>query len=414
MSTVVVVGLGYVGLPLALALSRVVKTKGYDISESKIKNIQEAHSDTPLELSNNPEIFKSADFIIVALPTPVDKARQPNLDILKEASITIAKYLKPNTTIIYESTVYPGVTEEVCVPILEQYSGFTWKKDFFVGYSPERINPGDKVHTLETIVKVVSGDTPETLKKISELYQKIITAGVHEAPSIQVAEAAKVIENTQRDLNIALMNELSIIFNRLNINTIDVLKAAETKWNFLPFRPGLVGGHCIGVDPYYLTHKAQIEGYQPAMILAGRRLNDGMGAYVATQTVKRLMQRKETLSNVCVNICGITFKENCPDWRNSKVIDIIRELESYHIEVRVHDPYADPVEVKQNYGLDLIEYQDLPEADAMILAVSHDSYQTQSFSKWTQKLKPQGLFVDVKSVVSEYAFVEAGYHYWSL
>jgi UDP-N-acetyl-D-galactosamine dehydrogenase len=316
--------------------------------------------------------------------------------------------------VVYESTVYPGATEDVCIPILEQRSGMKWKKDFFVGYSPERINPGDKERTLTKIVKVVSGDTPETLEKVKALYESIITAGVHPASSIKVAEAAKVIENTQRDLNIALVNELAVIFHEIGIDTSEVLKAAGTKWNFLPFRPGLVGGHCIGVDPYYLTHKAEMLGYHPQVILAGRRINDGMGKYIAEQTVKRLIQAGHPVKNCDVIVLGLTFKENCPDLRNSKVADVIRELSSFGCRVHVHDPIADPREAQHEYGIALTEWDSLPSAQAMVAAVAHTQYLDMGVGGLRGKLASDGVFIDVKSAYDPAQFAGTDIELWRL
>ncbi len=362
MTVVAVVGLGYVGLPLAVEFGRKHRTIGFDLSQAKVDayrrhvdptgevSSEDLKAATRLEPTTDAAALKEADFVVVAVPTPVDDAHNPDFSPLVGSSTSVGRNLKPGAVIVYESTVYPGATEEVCIPILERESGLTWKKDFFVGYSPERINPGDREHTLTRIVKVVSGDTPQTLEKVAAMYGSIITAGVHKASSIKVAEAAKVIENTQRDLNIALMNELSLIFHRIGIDTLEVLHAAGTKWNFLPFRPGLVGGHCIGVDPYYLTFKAEKLGYHPQVILAGRRINDGMGKFVAEQTVKQMIQAGFPVKGSHVNVLGLTFKENCPDLRNSKVIDVIHELESYGVTVHVHDPVALPEEAKHEYG----------------------------------------------------------------
>ncbi|MCU0764452.1 MAG: nucleotide sugar dehydrogenase, partial [Burkholderiaceae bacterium] len=376
MTVVAVVGLGYVGLPLAVEFGRKHRTIGFDLSQAKVDayrrhvdptgevSSEDLKAATRLEPTTDAAALKEADFVVVAVPTPVDDAHNPDFSPLVGSSTSVGRNLKPGAVIVYESTVYPGATEEVCIPILERESGLTWKKDFFVGYSPERINPGDREHTLTRIVKVVSGDTPQTLEKVAAMYGSIITAGVHKASSIKVAEAAKVIENTQRDLNIALMNELSLIFHRIGIDTLEVLHAAGTKWNFLPFRPGLVGGHCIGVDPYYLTFKAEKLGYHPQVILAGRRINDGMGKFVAEQTVKQMIQAGFPVKGSHVNVLGLTFKENCPDLRNSKVIDVIHELESYGVTVHVHDPVALPEEAKHEYGVDLIPWEHLPKANA--------------------------------------------------
>ena len=365
MLTIGVVGLGYVGLPLAVEFGKKFRTLGFDPSEKKIAAYHRLVDPTGevsqesfeaaayLTCSTNPEILAEADFIVVAVPTPVDAAHNPDLTALKKSSETVGEYMKRGAVVVYESTVYPGATEEVCIPILERVSGLTWKKDFFVGYSPERINPGDKERTLTRITKVVAGDTPETLSKLKEVYGAIITAGVFPASSIKVAEAAKVIENTQRDLNIALMNELSLIFKRIGIDTLEVLEAAGTKWNFLPFRPGLVGGHCIGVDPYYLTHKAEMLGYHPQVILAGRRINDNMGQFVGEQTIKQLIAYDFPIKAADIVVLGMTFKENCPDLRNSKVIDVVRELQNYGCQVHIHDPIANSEECRREYGIGL-------------------------------------------------------------
>src|SRR5688572_13525742 len=351
--TVAVVGLGYVGLPVAINFARHRPTIGYDLSKKRIENLRHMVDPTGevttaelmaakhFSATHHPSELERADFIIVAVPTPINAARQPDLSPLVSASETVGRYMKPGATVIYESTVYPGATEEVCVPILERHSGMRWKQDFHVGYSPERINPGDKEHTFTKILKVVSGDDEETAQKVADLYGSVVTAGVYKASTIKVAEAAKVIENTQRDLNIAFVNELSIIFDRLGIDTQEVLNAASTKWNFLNFRPGLVGGHCIGVDPYYLTHKAELSGYHPEVILAGRRINDGMGPYVARKAVQQMIHQGRNILGARVNVLGMTFKENCKDIRNSKVIDVIRELEQFGCEVFVHDPEAE-------------------------------------------------------------------------
>jgi len=353
---IAVIGLGYVGLPLVVEFGKHVKTIGFDIAQDKVKLCSQG-TDPSKELSDDdmraahlaeyttePAQLKLADYIIVAVPTPVDEAHKPDFYPLISASEALGKNLKQGAIVIYESTVYPGATEEVCIPVIEKFSGKQWKKDFFVGYSPERINPGDKTHTLTKVVKVVAGDTETTLSKVASLYEMIVIPGVHRASSIKAAEACKVIENTQRDLNIALMNELALIFNQLNIDTLEVLEAAGTKWNFLNFRPGLVGGHCIGVDPYYLTFKAETIGYHPQVILAGRRINDGMGKYVAEQTVKNMIKNGGQVKNAKVNVLGLTFKEDCADIRNSKVVDIVHELQSYGVEVFVHDPHADSEE----------------------------------------------------------------------
>jgi UDP-N-acetyl-D-galactosamine dehydrogenase len=426
MTVVAVVGLGYVGLPLAVEFGRKHRTIGFDLSQAKVDayrrhvdptgevSSEDLKAATRLEPTTDAAALKEADFVVVAVPTPVDDAHNPDFSPLVGSSTSVGRNLKPGAVIVYESTVYPGATEEVCIPILERESGLTWKKDFFVGYSPERINPGDREHTLTRIVKVVSGDTPQTLEKVAAMYGSIITAGVHKASSIKVAEAAKVIENTQRDLNIALMNELSLIFHRIGIDTLEVLHAAGTKWNFLPFRPGLVGGHCIGVDPYYLTFKAEKLGYHPQVILAGRRINDGMGKFVAEQTVKQMIQAGFPVKGSHVNVLGLTFKENCPDLRNSKVIDVIHELESYGVTVHVHDPVALPEEAKHEYGVDLIPWEHLPKANAIVAAVAHAEFKARPVDDYVAKLSAGGLFVDVKCQADAAALQSRGVQVWRL
>lgn len=424
---VAVVGLGYVGLPLAAAFGKKYQTAGFDLSETKIAHYKDFCDPTGevssedlraaklLSVSTDPTTISDADFIIVAVPTPVDDAHIPDFSPLVSSSTFVGKYMKKGATVVYESTVYPGATEEECIPLLEKNSGLVWKKDFFVGYSPERVNPGDKERTVTKIVKVVSGDTPQTLDRVEKLYASVITAGVHRASSIKVAEAAKVIENTQRDINIALMNELSMIFDRMDIDTLEVLEAAGTKWNFLPFRPGLVGGHCIGVDPYYLTHKASMLGYHPQVILAGRRINDGMASHVAMRTVKEMIAGGARVKDAEVVVLGLTFKENCPDLRNSKVADIVREMESYGCRVYVHDPIADPAEAKHEYGIALTPFEDLPKkADAIIAAVSHKAYQEMPLENLLSLLKDDGLFVDVKSSFNKRKIEKAGRRVWRL
>lgn len=426
MTIIAVVGLGYVGLPLAVEFGKKFRTIGYDLSTEKIaayKNhidptgevsTADLKAATRLELSNDAAALKEADFVVVAVPTPVDDAHQPDFSPLVGSSKSVGQNLKQGAIVVYESTVYPGATEEVCIPIIERESGKTWKKDFFVGYSPERINPGDKERTVTKIVKVVSGDTPETLAKVQEIYGSIITAGVYPASNIKVAEAAKVIENTQRDLNIALMNELAIIFDKIGIDTLEVLQAAGTKWNFLPFRPGLVGGHCIGVDPYYLTHKAQKLGYHPEVILAGRRINDGMGKFVAEQTIKQLVRNGHPVKDAPIIVLGLTFKEDCPDLRNSRVIDVIRELESYGATVLVHDPVADASEAHHEYGVDLVGWDELPQAGAIVAAVNHREFKNRPSGDFLSKLKDNGVITDVKSMLDPKAFAEAGVSLWRL
>ncbi|MBK6854904.1 MAG: nucleotide sugar dehydrogenase [Burkholderiales bacterium] len=426
MTTIAVVGLGYVGLPLAVEFGQHVHTIGLDHSATRIDALRrfvdptggvtsaELKAAILLHPTTDPAMLKEANFIIVAVPTPVDQAHKPDLSPLICASQAIGKSLRPGCTVVYESTVYPGATEEVCIPILEQSSGLRWKQDFFVGYSPERINPGDRLHTLKTVVKVVSGDCPATLDRIAEVYASIVPAGLHRASSIKVAEAAKVIENTQRDLNIAMVNELSLIFHRIGIDTVEVLQAAGTKWNFLPFRPGLVGGHCIGVDPYYLTHKAECLGYHPQVILAGRRINDGMGKYIAEQTVKELIRHGSPVKGAHVIVQGLTFKEDCADLRNSKVMDLIHELETYDVTVHVHDPVADPAEARHDYGVDLVAWEHLPRANAIVAAVSHRQFLARPIEQVLAKLAPHGLYVDVKSVADKAALESRGVNVWRL
>ncbi len=426
MKTIAVVGLGYVGLPLAVEFGKKFRTIGVDLSVEKVAcykqhfdptgevSTEDLKAATLLEMGTDPSALREADFVIVAVPTPVDNAHQPDFSPLVSSSRAVGQNLKEGAIIVYESTVYPGATEEVCIPILEQYSGKKWKTDFYVGYSPERINPGDKERTVTKIVKVVSGDTPETLATVTEIYGNVIKAGVFPASSIKVAEAAKVIENTQRDLNIALMNELAIIFDKIGIDTLEVLQAAGTKWNFLPFRPGLVGGHCIGVDPYYLTHKAQKLGYHPEVILAGRRINDGMGKFVAEQTIKQLVRRGHPVKDFPIIVLGLTFKEDCPDLRNSRVIDVIRELESYGAKVIVHDPVADAKEAFHEYGVDLRAWDDLPKAGAIVAAVNHREFKDRPVGDFLSKLEKDGVITDVKSMFETSAFAGSGVELWRL
>ena len=425
-TTIAVVGLGYVGLPLAVEFGKKFPTVGFDLSAAKIDayrrfvdptgevSSEELRAARQLTVTNDAKDLVRADFVVVAVPTPVDEAHQPDFGPLLGASEAVGRNLKRGATIVFESTVYPGATEEICIPVIEKHSGLQWRRDFFVGYSPERINPGDREHSLTRITKVVSGDTAETLERVAEIYGSIITAGVHRASSIKVAEAAKVIENTQRDLNIALMNELSLIFHKIGIDTTEVLQAAGTKWNFLPFRPGLVGGHCIGVDPYYLTHKADKLGYHPQVILAGRRINDGMGKYVAEQTVKQLIQSGCHVKGAHVTVLGLTFKENCPDLRNSRVIDVIRELESFGVTVHVHDPIADPAEAKHEYGVALTPWDALPRAHAMVAAVAHREYAHRPVDDFVSKMEPNGLYVDVKSQADMATLKARGIQVWRL
>ncbi len=426
MNTVAVIGLGYVGLPLVIEFGKHSRTIGFDIASAKVESCRkgvdpsrelpdaEMRAAVHAEYSDDPRVLGEADMIIVAVPTPVDEAHIPDFTPLVGASRTVGRHMKRGATVVFESTVYPGATEEVCIPVLERESGLKWKQDFFVGYSPERINPGDREHTLTKILKVVSGDTPATLEKVAALYERIVEPGVHRASSIKVAEAAKVIENTQRDLNIALMNELAIIFGRLGIDTSEVLKAAGTKWNFLKFTPGLVGGHCIGVDPYYLTHKAEMMGYHPQVILAGRRINDGMGKYIAEQTIKQMIAAGSAIKGARVNVLGLTFKENCADLRNSKVVDVIAELLTYGVEVFVHDPFADPAEAVHEYSIQLSTWDDLPRADAIVAAVSHQPLLALPLDALQQKLVAGGCFVDVKNSFDAAGMREAGYRVWRL
>lgn len=426
MSVVAVVGLGYVGLPLAVEFGKKRQTIGYDLSSSKVESykryvdptgevsIDELCAASQLLVTTDPAELSRADYIVIAVPTPVDLAHQPDFASLVGASETVGKNMKRGAIVVYESTVYPGATEEICIPVLEKHANMKWKKDFHVGFSPERINPGDKQHTLTTILKVVAGDDESTLERIAELYESIVTAGVHRASSIKVAEAAKVIENTQRDLNIALMNELAIIFDKLGIDTLEVLQAAGTKWNFLPFRPGLVGGHCIGVDPYYLTHKAEMIGYIPQVILAGRRINDSMAKFVAEQTIKQIIKADINVKGARVNVLGLSFKENCPDLRNSKVADLISELQSYGIEIHVHDPVASAEEARHEYGLNLESWEKLPCADAIIVAVSHREFLDRPLTDFQAKVSDKGCFIDVKSQFDQTVLREAGLNVWRL
>ena len=400
---IAVIGLGYVGLPLAAAFSEKYEVTGFDVNAARIEELKSGY-DRTLELSAeqmkkaiesgmkfslNLDDIKDCNFFIVTVPTPIDKNKRPDLTPVIKATQSVAKVLKKGDIVVYESTVYPGVTEEICVPLLEE-SGLKFNEDFFCGYSPERINPGDKEHTVTKIKKITSGSTPEIAEKVDEVYRSIITAGTHKAPTIKVAEAAKVIENTQRDINIAFMNELAMIFNKMNIDTNAALQAAGTKWNFLNFRPGLVGGHCIGVDPYYLTHKAQELGFHPEMILAGRRINDNMGKYAADQVVKLMIKRGVLINSARVLVLGLTFKENCPDIRNSRVIDVIEELRDFGCRVDVYDPWADEAEVKREYGLTPLKSFDEADYDCVVIAVAHDKFKGLKFSK--------ALVYDIKNV----------------
>ena len=422
--SVSIIGLGYVGLPVAVAFGMKRRTIGFDINRERIQELRNgidrtgevtsedlAHAD--ILFTDRIEDLRLADFHIVAVPTPVDEAHQPDLTLLLKASDTVGKALKKGDIVVYESTVYPGVTEDECVPVLEKASGLSCGKDFTVGYSPERINPGDREHSFTRIKKVVSGQDPATLETVAQVYESVVTAGVHRASSIKVAEAAKVIENTQRDLNIALMNELALIFERLGIDTGDVLAAAGTKWNFLPFRPGLVGGHCIGVDPYYLTHMAEKIGYIPQVILSGRRINAGMGRFIAQRTIREMIHAGDNILGSTVTVLGLTFKEDCPDIRNSKVIDIIRELEDYGIEVQVHDPLADLKEVNHEYGLDLVPLDELRPASAVALAVAHRQFRDMPASSY-RSLLSGSLLIDVKGVFNRDEVKGMGIRLWRL
>jgi len=420
-----VIGLGYVGLPVAVAFGKRKRTVGFDINSTRIAELRKGHDRTgevtPEDLAAADILFTSdidelrqADFHIVAVPTPVDNANQPDLTPVLRASETAGKALKKEDIVVYESTVYPGVTEEECVPILERVSGLTCGTDFTVGYSPERINPGDKEHTFTKIKKVVSGQDAETLEIVASVYESVVTAGVHRAPTIKVAEAAKVIENTQRDLNIALMNELALIFDRLGIDTGDVLEAAGTKWNFLGFRPGLVGGHCIGVDPYYLTHKAEMIGYIPQVILAGRRINDSMGKYIAQQAIREMILAGHNVLDARVTVLGLTFKEDCPDLRNSRVIDIIRELEGYGVQLQVSDPMADGEEARHEYGVALTPLDRLLPASAVIVAVAHQDYRGMTPDQLTALTLGRPVVLDVKGIFDRQALADAGIRLWRL
>jgi UDP-N-acetyl-D-galactosamine dehydrogenase len=426
LTTVAVVGLGYVGLPLAVEFGKRYRTIGFDLSPTKIaayvKGVDPTGEVSATDLAAASGLhctvdaaeLRRADFIVVAVPTPIDDAHQPDFEPLLAASESVGKNLTRGATVVFESTVYPGATEEICIPVIEKCSNMKWQRDFFVGYSPERINPGDKEHTLPRIVKIVAGDTPQTLERIATVYGSIIPAGVHRASSIKVAEAAKVIENTQRDLNIALMNELALIFHKIGIDTMEVLEAAGTKWNFLSFRPGLVGGHCIGVDPYYLTHKADRLGYHPQVILAGRRINDGMGKYVAEQTVKQLIQAGSPVKDADVTVLGLTFKEDVPDIRNSRVIDVVRELATYGVRVHVHDPVADPSDARRDFQIELKPWNALPRARAIVAAVAHREFRDRPVDDYVAKLEPGGLYVDVKCQADAILLRARGINVWRL
>ena len=406
-----IIGLGYVGLPLAVEFGKKYPTLGFDINEGRISelrdgidstlecSVDELKEATSLEYSANLDDLKRCNFYIVTVPTPIDEHNQPDLTPLIKASETIGKVLEVGDIVVYESTVYPGATEEDCIPVLEKVSGLTFNTHFYAGYSPERINPGDKEHRVTTIKKVTSGSTPEVAEFVDTVYRSIIIAGTYKASSIKVAEAAKVIENTQRDLNIALINELAVIFNKLNIDTEEVLKAAGTKWNFLPFRPGLVGGHCIGVDPYYLTHKAQSIGYHPEVILAGRRINDNMGSYVVSQLVKAMLHKSIQVKGANVLIMGLTFKENCPDLRNTRVVDIISELAEYNINMDIYDPWVSKDEAKHEYGVDVLTEKPTAQYDAVIISVAHDEFKSMSVEEYRSLTKSNSVIYDLKYVL---------------
>ena len=426
-TTIGIVGLGYVGLPLAVEFGKKMRTLGFDLSVEKVegyrRNIDyngelgshELEAATQLSFDSNPAVLEEADFIIVAVPTPITSSKQPDLSALIESSKIVGKHMKRGAIIVYESTVFPGATEDVCIPILEEHSSMKWKQGFWVGYSPERINPGDKERTVANITKVVSGDTEATLNQIADLYERIIAAGVYKASSIKVAEASKVIENIQRDLNIALINELAMIFKLVGIDTLEVLEAAGSKWNFLPFRPGLVGGHCIGVDPYYLTYKAETLGYHPEIILSGRRINDSVAAYVAQQTIKQIIKNGTAIKDASIILLGITFKENCADLRNSKVIDLVRELQDYGCHVYTHDPIANTEAAMREYGITLYKWEELPRnVDAIVAAVPHAEYLDMGEKVILGGLKSGGVFIDIKSSYSPKAIKSAGASLWRL
>lgn len=418
---IAVIGLGYVGLPLAVEFGKHRPTLGFDINQLRIKDLESGIDRTlevnqeginaaiHLKFSSDAEALRACKIFVITVPTPIDNVKRPDLEPLIKASETVGKYLKAGDIVIYESTVFPGCTEEVCVPVLERLSDLTFNKDFFCGYSPERINPGDKVNTLTKIKKITSGSTPEISTEIDDLYKSIITAGTFQASSIKVAEAAKVIENTQRDLNIALVNELSVIFGRLEIDTLDVLEAAGSKWNFLPFRPGLVGGHCIGIDPYYLTHKAEQVGYNPQVILAGRRINDNMAHYMVKKVVQKMLKNGIDVTNASVGVMGITFKENCPDIRNSKIVDVISELENWGINVVVTDPWADPGEVKETYNITLNKISNKHKVDSLIVAVGHSEFRCLSPEVLRGYCKGSSpVIADVKSLYNKKDLVDCG------
>jgi len=424
--TVAIIGLGYVGLPLATAFGARLPTIGYDRDEAKVARLAK-HDDRTgqisaaefraareLRVTADARLLREAEFVIIAVPTPVNEARRPDLRLLLGACETAGRHLRRGATVIVESTVYPGCTEDDCVPVLEAASELRWRDGFHVAYSPERINPGDPHHRLDTITKVVAGDSPETLERVAALYERVVSAGVHRAPSLRVAEAAKVIENTQRDLNIALMNELAIIFHRMGLDTAEVLRAAATKWNFLPFHPGLVGGHCIGVDPYYLTHKAELLAYHPQVILAGRRINDAMAHFIAESAVKRLAQAGFSAKGGKAIVAGLAFKENCPDVRNSKVADLVAELRAYGMEVHVHDPVADPGEAMEEHGIELESWEALPRAELIVLAVPHRQLLERGADAYAAKAARGAVLVDVRCKLDPERVARAGLALWRL
>lgn len=410
---IAVIGLGYVGLPLAVEFGKKLPVVGFDIQQKRIQELQsgqdhtlevsseELKQATQLTYSANLDDLRSCNFFIVTVPTPIDEFKQPDLTPLIKASTSIGKVLKQGDVVVYESTVYPGATEEACIPVLEQVSGLKFNQDFFAGYSPERINPGDKLHRVTNILKVTSGSTPKVADFVDEVYQLIVTAGTHKAPSIKVAEAAKVIENTQRDVNIALINELAVIFNKLGIDTEAVLQAAGTKWNFLPFRPGLVGGHCIGVDPYYLTHKAQSLGLHPEIILAARRLNDRMGEYVATQLIKEMVKQRIQVVGSKILVMGLSFKENCPDIRNTKIVDMVKALKEYDLDLDIYDPWVDPLDAAKEYGIDPVSSLANAKYDAIVLAVAHDQFKQMSIDEFKAAAKEKYVLYDLKYILNQ-------------
>lgn len=410
---IAIIGLGYVGLPLAVEFGKLLPVVGFDIQQKRIQELQSGQDHTlevsPEELKQATQLtysahlddLRSCNFFIVTVPTPIDEFKQPDLTPLIKASTSIGKVLKKGDVVVYESTVYPGATEEACIPVLEQVSGLKFNQDFFAGYSPERINPGDKLHRVTNILKVTSGSTPEVADFVDEVYQLIVTAGTHKAPSIKVAEAAKVIENTQRDVNIALINELAVIFNKLGIDTEAVLQAAGTKWNFLPFRPGLVGGHCIGVDPYYLTHKAQSLGLHPEIILAARRLNDRMGEYVATQLIKEMVKQRIQVVGSKILVMGLSFKENCPDIRNTKIVDMVKALKEYDLDLDIYDPWVDPLDAAKEYGIDPVSSLANAKYDAIVLAVAHDQFKQMSIDEFKAVAKEKYVLYDLKYILNQ-------------